>query len=132
MRTTMVMIALLVSIATMANVNGTQLKKDYAETAISSPITGVFGAFHAHRQQNGVALSWNTVSPDAVHFIVQHSFDGVRFNDIGDIPAETSGWNKFKDDAALPGYNHYRIIAVKVDGSTEYSDVEVVRVVRHK
>jgi len=130
MRTTMVLVALLISGATIATPNPVQLKN--GNTTISSTTVSIFGSFNAHRQQNGVALAWNTVAPGAVSFIIQHSLDGVRFDYVGEVPAQASGWNKFKDDAALPGYNYYRIIAVMSDGSTEESSVEDVRIVRHK
>jgi|SRR5688572_10367678 len=100
-------------------------------SVIAKKPTG-FDAFHAHRKQAGVALAWMSSSADATSFIIQHSFDGFSFNTIDEVSPETSGWNNYEDAAALPGYNHYRIGAVLSDGSIEYSDVEVVRIVRRK
>jgi hypothetical protein len=91
-----------------------------------------FDAFHAHRQHNSVALAWSHTSSTVTNFIIQHSYDGVTFNTIDQVPPELSGWNNFKDDGALPGYNYYRIGAVLSDGSIDYSDTNCVRIVRRK
>lgn len=133
MKTTMLTATLFLFAA--IGVNGTpvqQVKNSYTSSSIFSKDLGVIGAFHAHRQQTGIALSWNTVSADAVNFVIQHSYDGIHFVNIGEVAPELSGWNHFKDNAALPGYNHYRIAVVLGDGSIEYSAIEVVRIVRHK
>lgn len=132
MRTTMI-VCVLFLVGTIT-VNGTpnQRLKNTASLTSFTKFSGVFGSFNAHRQQNGVALAWTTVSADAVDFTIQHSYDGVHFSDIDHVTPEASGWNRYKDDGALPGYNYYRIVATLGNGSTEYSDVEVVRIVRHK
>lgn len=91
-----------------------------------------FDAFHAHRQQTGVALAWTHTSTTVTGFTIQHSYDGVNFNTIDQVPSESGGWNNYKDDAALPGFNYYRIGAVLSDGTIDYSDTECVRIVRRK
>ena len=91
-----------------------------------------FDAFHAHRQQTGVALAWRHSSSTVTNFIIQHSYDGVTFNTIDQVAPVLSGWNNFKDDGAFPGYNYYRIGAVLSDGSTDYSDINCIRIVRRK
>jgi hypothetical protein len=101
------------------------------KTVISKKPAG-FDAFHAHRKQTGVALAWISSSADVTSFVIQHSFDGFSFNTIDQVAPESSGWTNYEDNAALPGYNYYRIGAVLSDGSIEYSDVEVVRIVRRK
>jgi hypothetical protein len=97
-----------------------------------SKVFNGFDAFHAHRQQTGVALAWRHTSSTVTAFVIQHSYDGVSFNTIDEVTPELTGWNNYKDDAALPGYNYYRIGAVLTDGSIDYSDVECVRLVRRK
>jgi hypothetical protein len=91
-----------------------------------------FDAFHAHRQHNSVAMAWTHTSSTVTNFIIQHSYDGISFNTIDQVPCESGGWNNYKDDAALPGFNYYRIGAVLSDGTIDYSDTECVRIVRRK
>jgi hypothetical protein len=106
-------------------------------TATPLPVTNVtkvvngFEGFHAHRQQTGVALAWRH-SSSVSNFSIQHSYDGVTFHTINQVPPDMAGWNNYKDDAALPGFNYYRIVAVLADGTTEYSDAACVRIVRRK
>jgi len=91
-----------------------------------------FGAFHAHRQQDGIALAWTYSSGSATGFIIQHSFDGVNFVTIDEVAPDFKGWDNYNDNAALPGFNYYKIGARLSDGSIDYSDVEMVRIVKRK
>jgi hypothetical protein len=92
----------------------------------------VFDAFHAHRQHNSAALAWTTIEAGISSFVIQHSFDGVSFATVDQVSPEASGWNNYLHEGALPGYNYYRIGAILSNGTTEYSAVEVVRIVRRK
>ena len=99
---------------------------------VSKVVVNGFDAFHAHRQQAGVELAWTHTSGAVTGFIIQHSWDGVTFNTIDQVSPEATGWNNYKDNGALPGYNYYRIGAILSDGTIDYSDVDVVRLVRRK
>lgn len=92
---------------------------------------GIFDAFHVHRQQNAAALFWSATG-SINSFTIQHSYDGIYFTTIDNVTPEASGWNRYHDEAALPGFNYYRIVANMADGTTEYSDVEVLRIVSRK
>lgn len=95
--------------------------------------TVVFGAVNGHRQQNGVALSWQIVPGAAVTgFIIERSYDGVSFELVGAANTVASGWNRFKDSSVYPGYIHYKIGAIMQDGSIVYSEIEIVRIVSKK
>jgi hypothetical protein len=89
-----------------------------------------FNFFRAHRQAKNVELSWAVSTPDVAQFVVESSYDGQYFNSIGQMNGNM-GTQKFKDMNVYPGYTYYRITAVKTDGSTETSGVEVVRIVAH-
>jgi hypothetical protein len=92
--------------------------------------TGGFNFFRAHRQASGIALSWSTASPDVVAFKVERSYDGDFFDTINDMPCNGGGMHKFSDMEIFPGTIHYRITAVKADGTTEVSSIEMVRIVK--
>ena len=92
---------------------------------------GVFGAFHAHRQQNGIALLWNVTINDVTEFAIERSYDGSFFETIDHCAPVAGAWNKYRDNAVFAGYIYYRIKATMADGSFEYSDTEVVRIVKH-
>ncbi len=100
--------------------------------SLSAPkkITASIDFFRAHRQGNAVAMTWGTSSADIVEFVVERSDDGEFFNTIGNMASNGVGKQNFKDNTVFPGVIRYRIAAVKSDGSTEYSAVETVRIVR--
>jgi hypothetical protein len=131
---------LIAIIALIASISSAAHPADNYPIPVSlSPSSGklqlqtVFGAFHAHRQQTGVALSWSVVSNTVTGFVVERSYDGAYFLPVDELPAATTGrWNKYKDNDVYPGYIHYRIAAVMNDGAVIYSNVEVVRIVSRK
>jgi hypothetical protein len=99
--------------------------------SVYRPVTNCFDAFHVHRQQNSSALFWSAAG-NIASFAIQHSYDGVYFSTIDQLAPENAGWNRYRHDAALPGYNYYRIAANMADGTVEYSDVKVLRIVSRK
>ena len=129
MKATILLLVVLVSGLTVSAKTNPVIDEGCAVTAKK---TSGFGAFHAHRKQNGVALAWTNSSAGVVNYVIQHSFDGYSFNPIGQVTPESTGWNNHEDHAALPGFNYYRIGAVLSDGSIEYSEVKMVRIVRRK
>ncbi|MGB8190469.1 MAG: hypothetical protein WCF67_01060, partial [Chitinophagaceae bacterium] len=64
-------------------------------------------------------------------FVIQRSYDGDFFENVAEISTSTDRRNQYKDNAVYPGYVHYRIAAVMYNGSTIYSSVEIVRIVRN-
>lgn len=90
-----------------------------------------FTRINAHRQQRGVVITWQfTNSNNAVCFIVQRSYDGEFFEDLAEVSCSDKR-NQYKDEVVYPGYLHYRIVALMRDGSSIYSPVEIVRIVRN-
>jgi hypothetical protein len=127
MKTNLVAVAILVSGISLT-LNAAPLSSVIPGPSIK--VSG-FGAFHAHRQHNAVALAWNNSSSNVMGYAIQHSFDGFNFVTIDQVSPETGGWNNYCDQNALPGFNHYRIVAQLTSGE-EYSEVKVVRIVRRK
>ena len=71
-----------------------------------------------------IFLKWQTgVELNTSHFIVQHSFDGISYTDIGTVKALGSGANdyRFIDDAPGIGRNYYRLSSIDRNGNSTFS-----------
>jgi len=87
---------------------------------------------NAHRQQNGVITTWTFSNPTNVsRYVIQRSYDGFFFENIGEVTGGAAGRQEFKEDNVFPGYLHYKVIAIMNDGSTVHSSIQMVRVVRN-
>ena len=96
------------------------------------PDNGCFNSFRAHRQgKAGVSLNWTITTPDIVQFMVERSYDGEFFEPVNPVNFNGSSSYKYHDNGIYPGRIYYRIMAVKTDGSSECSQVEMVRIVQH-
>jgi len=96
-----------------------------------SSVNSSFKSFRAHRQgKAGVALSWSISAPNVVQFVVERSYDGEFFEPVTGMGCNGAGVYKYADNDIFPGVIHYRITAIKGDGSTESSPVESVRIVQ--
>ncbi len=95
-----------------------------------------FGYFRIHRMANDVALNWSVTNPGAVvSFSVERAFDegflyGETLEEVSCSAANPS--YKYRDCTTFPGYLYYRVAAHYADGSTEYSPVEMIRIVSRK
>lgn len=127
---TLLILSIAFSMPAVSNSSVSVMPFEYATGPSATSI--VFDAFHAHRQHNGVALAWTTSEVSITSFVIQHSYDGATFVTIDEVSPEASGRNNYRHDGAWPGYNYYRIGAKMSNGTTEYSDVEVVRMVQRK
>lgn len=97
----------------------------------SSP-NSCFSSFRVHRQgKAGVSLSWTVSTPDIVQFVVERSYDGEFFETANQVNFNGSAAYKYHDNGIYPGLIYYRIMAVKSDGTTECSPVDMVRIVKH-
>jgi hypothetical protein len=92
---------------------------------------GCFNYFRIHRQAKNVAATWSVNTGDVVGFYVERSYDGEFFENAGTLNYNGSSVYKYSDMGVFPGVIYYRIRAVKANGSTEYSDVETIRIVQH-
>ena len=92
-----------------------------------------FGRLQAHRQQQGVGLSWTVLSTEGVAgFVIERSYDGTYFEEIDQVNCEITGRHRYNDNAVYPGYLHYRVVAIMNDGTSETSETTVVRIVSRK
>jgi hypothetical protein len=105
----------------------TDVHPSYTQTTASS----CFSNFRVHRQQNGAALMWS-VNTDISQFKIERSFDGDFFEDVTVVPGNGAAQHRYTDRDIFPGYVYYRITALKTDGTTEQSAVEMVRIVSRK
>lgn len=84
--------------------------------------------FIGRQVDNNVKLTWSTsMEEDFSEFVVEHSTDGVTFREIGAVKGQgknlydvTSSYS-FKDVRPFLGRNYYRLKAVDIDNSFEYS-----------
>ena len=112
---------------------GPMLTKMNATELISvSASEGNFQMFHAHRQGNGVGMMWAISASTVVSFEVERSYDGEYFDSVAHVEETGTGRHRFVDNNIYPGYIHYRIKANHSDGSVEYSETVIVRIVSRK
>lgn len=92
---------------------------------------GVFSTFQAHRKHNGVALAWTVNAPAVEEYIIERSYDGTFFETIDRVPPANGARNRYEDNSVFPGYIYYRAKAVLPDGTSDYSETVMVRIVRN-
>ena len=99
---------------------------------VQVPSDNLFTFFNAHRQGfRSTGLMWRiSSSDDVVSFQIQRSYDGEFFDPLIDVPCNTNTRFNWKDDNVFPGYLYYRLAANLIDGTTVYSDVQVVHIVQ--
>lgn len=97
----------------------------------NSPLPVELTQFDAVLDGEVVQLTWATASEiNNDYFLVQHSTDGARFDDLGMVPgAGTTGQPQayqWMHDRPAAGVNYYRLKQVDFDGQYEYSPIRVV------
>ena len=100
---------------------------------VSSSFEGNFGRLHGHRQQQGTALSWTMINNESiVGFVIERSYDGIYFDEIGELASNSNNRYRYQDSFVFPGFIHYRVIAIYANGATEVSETIVVHIVSKK
>lgn len=100
---------------------------------LKETMAGNFVRLDAHRQQQGVGLSWTMLTSAGITgFVIERSYDGIYFEEIDQVGSEASGRNRYNDNAVYPGYIYYRVTAIMENGSVETSATVVVRIVSRK
>lgn len=88
-------------------------------------------SFTAQQQTDDVLLKWSTAREENTSdFILQHSNNGVAWNEIGSIAAGSShAINNYSYTHTTPvsGINYYRILQRNIDGRSSDSDIRSVR-----
>ncbi|MEZ5030345.1 MAG: choice-of-anchor D domain-containing protein [Saprospiraceae bacterium] len=96
-----------------------------------SPLPVELTQFDAVLDDGAIQLTWATASEiNNDYFLVQHSTDGARFDDLGMVPGAgtTSQPQAYQwvHDRPAAGVNYYRLKQVDFDGQYEYSPIRVV------
>jgi len=123
----------LLSTVLIANANSENSGIKSSSYSFNKKVVANFGRLQAHRQQQGVGLSWTVLSTEGIAgFIIERSYDGFEFEEICQVNSDPSGRNRFHDTFVFPGFLYYRITAIYEDGSSETSETTVVRIVSRK
>jgi len=90
--------------------------------------------FDAKREGDAALLSWETVSEEGCNsFTLQHSANGIEFEDLMQVPAQGQAANyQERDLKPLNGYNYYRLLQYFDDGDVRKSAVKVLNISRAK
>ncbi len=88
--------------------------------------------FSAEKDGNTVTLYWKTATEDNnSHFSVEHSTDGIRFEEIGRVDGngttDVEQSYSFTHNNPINGSNFYRLKQVDFDGLFEYTAIRHVR-----
>ncbi|HMR89660.1 MAG TPA: BspA family leucine-rich repeat surface protein [Saprospiraceae bacterium] len=89
--------------------------------------------FDVNQEFGNNRVDWETISEiNNEKFIIEHSFDGVRFNQIGEIKGNgntfTNSQYVFYHENVNAGYHYYRLLQVDFDGKESYSGIKFVLV----
>jgi hypothetical protein len=92
-------------------------------------VTGL--EFSAQKRTQEVSLQWSTISEqNTKEFILQHSADGISFNNLAIIAAAGTSNSEHKYGYAhqqpITGKNYYRLQQIDQDGSSRLSKVLVI------
>ena len=123
----------LLSTGSIANANSGNPGIKSSSYSADNKAVAIFGKLDAHRQQQGVALTWTVLSTEGIAgYIIERSYDGFYFEEIAQVNSDPSARNRYNDSAVFPGFLYYRIIAIFEDGSSDTSETTVVRIVSRK
>lgn len=89
--------------------------------------------FIALEKERSVDLSWQTESEiDFSHFILERSADGSNFERLTSIMGSgninTPSNYLYNDPSPFTGWNYYRLKMIDLDGTYEFSNIEVVSI----
>jgi Zn-dependent metalloprotease len=93
-------------------------------------------SFDAVKSGRQTKVSWKTATEEnSSNFIIERSADGINFSAIGTMAAAGNSTAErnygFTDNAPLAGNNYYRLRAVDMDGSADYSRIALVVFDKH-
>lgn len=99
----------------------------------SAPLPVKLSDFEIENKNEKVVLKWTTLSEvNNSHFIVAHSTDGKRFNEIGKIDGNGNSSAEIHYDYIhenpVNGVNYYQLTQVDFDGRSESFEVKWVKV----
>jgi Secretion system C-terminal sorting domain len=94
------------------------------ECDILLPVDMVY--WTAENRSSFVSLYWKTATPprNTREFIIERSFDGLSFTQIGSVPAQSNMLSYMhNDNHPAEGKNYYRLKTVDKDGKASYSSL---------
>lgn len=102
-----------------------------ATIIVSNTLPVTWLSFTAVKQQQQVLLQWKTgIEINSKEFIVQHSRDGISWNEAGRLNAAGNSNNetsyRFVHHHPDEGNNYYRIIQTDIDGRNNFSRVIIL------
>lgn len=111
--------------------NGYTSFSPFTVTSVTAGLPLHLLQFTAIAKDNGALLGWQTDNEiNTSHFVVQHSINGLQFEDAGTVTARnTSGVNNysFTHGPLTEGLHYYRLRMVDIDGRFSYSPVKLVK-----
>lgn len=98
------------------------------ETAL--PIELLF--FEGDANKENVGLTWATATEENFdYFEIERASQGTSFEFVGEVEGNGDSFSRieydFTDDNPEIGLNYYRLKAIDLDGSSEYSDILLVK-----
>jgi len=82
---------------------------------------------NAYKEDNSINVNWQVYSDDnVIRYEIQRSIDGKNFVTIGELSANNAGDYAYSDNSPVLGNNYYRLLIVDKDGSTNYSNVDMI------
>lgn len=104
----------------------------FGTTSTNNKLPVELAKFTAIPKDRSIDLKWQTLSEiDFSHFVIERSADGSNFErltsmmSVGSTNASTN--YSYNDPSPFNGWNYYRLKMVDLDGSYEYSNIEVVK-----
>jgi hypothetical protein len=95
--------------------------------SVESALPVKLNFFKASRIGEGASLFWNVEQEiNFKEYVVETSTDGVNYKAIGAVAAANSKKYEFKVAKLQEGKNYFRLKLVDLDGTFEYSKVEVL------
>ena len=103
----------------------------YVGERITNPLPLKWISFMAERAGKDVLLTWEiALSRNNSRYDVEHSLDGISYNNVGRLPADDDNTNKYRFthyNASIAVPNFYRIKQVDKDGKFSFSQVRIVK-----
>ncbi len=96
----------------------------------------VFSFLRVHRQGKGATATWGVgKTPGIVGFQVQKTYEDpndeyANWEDVTTMSNSGARSFKYTDNNVFPGNIHYRVIALRADGSSTYSAIASLRIVK--
>lgn len=101
---------------------------DCKEVTITGFLPVELMAFDVKKDGLDALIHWRTQTEiNNSHFLVEHSYDGYRFNKLGRVEgagnATAEKHYHFRHQLPGPGTHYYRLLQIDFDGKNEYSEI---------